>query len=58
MSKTREVLLVVESSYHYYVDGAKSDEEALAKATEMLDCGTPDQNPHAGWMKILRSEVK
>lgn len=53
----REVLLVVETSYHYYIDDASSDEDAKEQAIELLDSGAPDQNPHSGWIKVLRSEV-
>jgi hypothetical protein len=56
--RTREVLLVVEESYHYYIPETESDEDALDKAKEMLDNGEPDQNPACGWIKVLRHEVK
>ena len=55
--KTREVLLVVETNFYYYVENTKTDQEALDKATKMLDNGEPDQNPACGWMKVLRHEV-
>lgn len=57
MSSKREVLLVVESSYFYYVN-ADSDDDAVAKATRLLDMGEPDQNPGCGWLKVLSHEVK
>lgn len=56
-TQTREVLLVVETSYHYYIPNTLSDEEALDKAREMLDKGEPDQNASAGWMKELSNSV-
>jgi hypothetical protein len=60
-ARTREVLLVTETSYHYYIedpDGTMTDEQALAAAKEKLDQGVPDENPACGWIKVLRHEVK
>ena len=53
----REVVLVVETSYHYYVR-TNNDADALAEATRLLDMGEPDHNPACGWLKVIRNEVK
>ena len=53
---THEVLLVVETTMYYYVE-AGTEEEAIKKATTMLDKGERDQNSACGWLKVLRSEV-
>lgn len=55
---TREVLLVVETNFYYYIPETETDQEALDKAKTMLDNGEPDQNPACGWLKVIRHAVK
>jgi hypothetical protein len=52
---TREVVLVVEQSVHYYIEdpeGTLTEAEVVAAATEKLDKGEPDENPASGWLKV------
>ena len=57
----REVLLVIETSYYYYIDdpdNTMTDEQARDEGIKKLDRGEPDENPGCGWLNVVRHEVK
>jgi len=54
---TFEVLLVHESSVHYYVQ-ADNEEDAVDKGVRLFENGESDENPACGWSKITSSTAK